>query len=87
MIFCAYAVRDMKAEAFMLPFFVPTDGLALRSFTDAANDAQTNMCKWPDDFALFHIGSYDDGTGLLEALPAPRNMGLASQFKEVKSNG
>lgn len=64
-----YSVRDAKVEAFLQPFFAPTLGSAVRSLTEAVNDKEHTFCKHVDDFALYHIGSFDDARG--ELLPVP----------------
>lgn len=68
MIFKVFAIRDMKAEAFLPPYFSPTVGIAIRSFTDAVNSPEGPFGKYPDDFTLFEVGQFDDGTGVLEAV-------------------
>lgn len=62
----AYSIRDVKADVFHAPFFLPTDGAATRAFSDVANDLTTQIGRHPADFTLFHIGSFDDATGYLE---------------------
>lgn len=67
------AIRDVKIEAFNRPWFSPTLGAAHRAFTDAVQspDAQNEMIKHPADFGLYHLGTYNDETGLLTPLPQP----------------
>lgn len=63
----AFAVRDAKAEAFVgSPIFVAARGLAVRSFADMVNNAETEFGKYPADFTLFEVGTYDPRNGLLE---------------------
>jgi len=61
----AYSIRDVKADVFHAPFFLPTDGAATRAFSDVANDINTQIGRHPADFTLYHIGSFDDATGQL----------------------
>lgn len=68
MILKIFAIRDNKAEAFNTPFFTPTKGLAIRSFQEAVNDKNTPFSKYPDDFTMFELGSFDDNTGELTML-------------------
>lgn len=65
-IFC---VRDGKVEAYMRPFFVRSLGEAERSFFDLANDPDSQVSRHPEDFALYYLGTYDDGSGTFESLP------------------
>jgi len=60
MILACFTIHDSKAEAYMQPFFFPTRGLAIRTFTDMANDSQSNIGRYPEDYTLFEIGHYDD---------------------------
>lgn len=80
-----FSVRDMKAEAFLQPFFSPTLGAALRAFDDACQKTDSPFYNHPSDFVLYEIGSYDDHDGRLEALPTVTMLGVASDF--VKKNG
>lgn len=63
-----YAVRDKQVGAYMVPFFCRTRGEAIRSFTDAVGDKNTQFCKYPADYHLFYLGEFDDAGGVLEAV-------------------
>lgn len=81
----AFAVFDSKAEAFLRPFFAETEGLALRSFTDAVQDPQSPMSKHTADYTLYRVGEYDQVTGILSSpvgLPAVVVHGVA--VKELR---
>lgn len=69
----AFAVRDVKAEAFPRPpiFFIAT-GQAMRAFADACQDKNTEMGQHPADFTLFEIGWFDQTEGKL----IPRTGGI-----------
>ena len=58
-----YAIMDSKAEAFMQPFFAQTPGLAQRMCEGTVNDPNSQLNRYPEDFALWRIGSFDDRTG------------------------
>ena len=75
-----YTVFDSKAERFLRPFFAENTAVALRSFQELIRTHDHQFNKFPEDYALFHIGSYDEKTGELTPLPAPVNLGLAIQF-------
>ena len=47
------AVRDSAADVFGRPYFVPTAGVAIRSFTDEVNRGadDNQFYKHPKDFA------------------------------------
>lgn len=76
-----FSLFDTKAQAYAPPFCAPRYELAVRSLIqalDAGGDSQ--LSKFPEDFVLFEIGSFDDVTGVVEALP-PVNHGPVSQWK------
>lgn len=77
-----FAVLDSKTGVYDHPMFLLTRGQALRGWTDACNDPRTDMCKYPHDFSLMEIGSYDEDTGRFENLDAPVNLGIAVHFKQ-----
>lgn len=73
-----YAVHDSKAEAYMNPFFLQNDAMAIRGFSDAAN-SDSPIAKHPEDYTLFHIGEYSEAKG--EIIPStPRSLGNAVEF-------
>lgn len=60
------ATRDIVANLYGQPMFVPTLGQAIRSFGDGCQntgDANNILAKHPQDFELWHLGEYDDETG------------------------
>lgn len=79
------AVRDRATEAYAQPIFVPALGVAIRSFQDEVNreDPNNNLNLHPEDFALFHLGTYDDNTGLFDTLEAPVGLLTGSQAKKA----
>lgn len=66
-----FAVRDRVALVYMAPFLEVTEAAALRAFSDAAADQQTQLSKHPEDFDLYHLGSFDDSDGAFEILERP----------------
>lgn len=61
----AFAVLDMAAGAYMAPFFLPTPGMAIRSFADACRDKESPFARHPEDFTLYEVGSFDQASGEL----------------------
>lgn len=66
-----FAVRDVKSDSFTAPFSVVTRGIALRAFSDACADERSDFAKYPEDYTLYEIGSYDPNSGMVTALPLP----------------
>ena len=61
-----YAIYDEKAEAYNAPFPLATDGLAKRSFEMACTNPATDLYKYPGDFKLYCIATWDDSKGTFE---------------------
>lgn len=78
----AFAVYDSKAEAYLRPFFAEAKGLAVRSFQDAVNDEKSPMCAHAADYTLFHVGSFDPVTGIVEG-HAPVALGNGLTFQRI----
>lgn len=66
-----YSIRDLKGSMYNVPFFQPTHGTAERSFNELIRDPQSLVHKYPADYELFHVGTFDDETGRIETLPTP----------------
>lgn len=77
------SVKDRAADAFGRPAFVPSIGIAIRSFSDEINrDAADNqMFHHSDDFDLYELGSFDDSTGIITMLDVPKVVSLGKSVK------
>lgn len=75
-----YSIRDLKGANYNTPFAQPTHGTAERSFTELVKDPQSLVHKYPSDYELFHIGSFDDESGKLDALPIPQHIVSGAQL-------
>ena len=70
-----YTIHDSAAQAYLAPFFLHNDGLAIRAFQDNVNSTEeNNISKHPEQFAMFKIGEMDDQTGVITALPSPKHI-------------
>lgn len=68
MILRAYTVFDRKSLVYAPPFYSQTDSSAVRALGDGVADAKSAIGAHPNDYVLFHIGSYNDQDGRLEAV-------------------
>lgn len=87
--------RDIKANVYSTPMFVPHIGQAIRSFGDECRRKEPNniLGMHPEDFELVQIGEYDDIEGCFltyDGIPADdtRNWGhkqlaVGSNYKET----
>lgn len=73
MLYRVFAVLDKKAMSYNRPFYLPSVGLAQRSFQDEVNRvAEDNvMNRYPDDFSLYQLGTWDDESGRFEQFDVP----------------
>ncbi|QCQ85082.1 nonstructural protein [Blackfly microvirus SF02] len=64
------SVFDSASRLYGQPFFVPALAAAVRSVGDETNRAAADnaLYQHPEDFELYHIGDYDDSSGLLTAV-------------------
>jgi len=76
-------VKDRAADAYGRPMFVPSAGVAIRSFSDEINrnNADNQLYNHPDDFDLYELGEFDDNTGLFTLHEQPKLLSLGKQVK------
>lgn len=83
-----YSIRDSKAEIFNFPFFQKTHGEAERTFLQLVNDETTQIGKFPEDFDLYYLGTYDDQSGKVDVLDTPQHItkaiSLVGKLKPVQ---
>lgn len=81
MVICS--IRDSAADAYGRPFFLPSVGVAIRSFTDEINrPAEDNQIyQHPEDFDLFELGVFDDSNAKFELHDVPKQLALGRQIK------
>lgn len=87
MLLQAYSVYDRKALQYHAPFFTHTDGAAIRSFADLANDMNTTVGRHPADYVLFNVGTYSDDNGSLEPAMPLRHVIDATALLTIKPTG
>ena len=78
----AYSIYDSKVGQYGLPFFSHHHALALRIVVEAANDENTNLSKYPNDYVLFCIGNYDDSNGVLQSNPPKISVSSEPSFMQ-----
>lgn len=82
MITKVFSIFDAKAAVYGPPFFAPREAIAIRSFTDLANDRSTTISRHPEDFDLRLIGEFNDETGELINVEN-KILGTAAMFVRV----
>lgn len=77
-----FSLYDSAVEAYNTPMFLRSRGEAIRSLQAAVNEPGNNISKWPAQFTLFEIGSYDDSSGRITMYDAMISLGTALQYKD-----
>lgn len=81
MITKVYSILDVKGDLYNVPFFAPTNGIALRQFTDLVNDKNSVPGRHPADFKLVQVGEFDDQSGQL--IPCEMvSLGFGSEYQK-----
>lgn len=65
MILKVFAMRDVKADAFGSPFFLPSEGVARRMLGEWVQDKRSEVAKYPSEFDMYLIGTFNNETGLM----------------------
>lgn len=75
-----FCVWDSAAGAYLDPFVAPSVEYAIREFRSVCNREGHQFNKFPADFTLFLIGSFDPITGRLEDPGKITSLGVALTF-------
>lgn len=73
----AFSIRDLVANLYAPPFFMPNVGMAVRAFGEDCKNPNSNLAKFPKDFELYHVGAYDEETGDFFSIPSSERTRLA----------
>ncbi len=75
-----FTIYDSKAKAYLTPFFMHNNDMAMRVFADCTNDPGHQFGKHPEDYTLFNIGSWsDDKAKFLTSNPLSLGNGIEFQ--------
>lgn len=77
-----YSIYDNKSKTFSTPFLMSNDETAKRVMKTLVNKPDTDYYHHPDDFILYLIGTFEDGTATISQIDPIQNLGVASSFKE-----
>lgn len=81
-----FTVYDIKAAAYLPPFYLNTSGQALRSFIDTVNDPAHHFNKHPEDYLLYKLGTFDDGDAGFIVLDVPELLAKAIECIENQAS-
>jgi len=80
-----FTIRDSKGEVFHPPFFNHTHGEAERNFHELTKDEKSMIAKYPEDYDLYYLGTYDNQTGKITSLETPEHMVKAIASQKARS--
>lgn len=81
-----FSVYDSKANAYLPPFTLAEEAMAIRTFSNCANDSGHAFCKNAADYTLFNIGAFDDASGQIIGNKSIINLGNAIEFQTDEAN-
>lgn len=74
-----YCVLDRVANVCMVPFPATNHGAAIRGFGDGMQKNDT-FKSHPQDYALLHLGSWDDNTGVITGVALPETISSGADW-------
>lgn len=75
-----FTVYDSAARRYLQPFFAPTLEVAIRMFRELANKQEHQFGKYPSDYELRHIGSFDGERGIVIPTDPTHSLGVALTY-------
>lgn len=69
-----YSIRDNKSEFYANPFYARSNGEAMRIFENACTASDSPLSAYPQDFALYELGTFNDETAKLTVLDTPNHL-------------
>lgn len=77
-----YSVRDSKSEIYHAPQYFNTDEAAKRWIADMLQySPEAPVTKFPEDYDLYHLGTFDQTTGQINAFETPSHVVKAIHCK------
>ena len=67
-----FTVYDTKSQAYLQPFFLQTEGQAIRAIADCVNDPEHQFARHPGDYTLFALGTFNDEIAKFNVHETPR---------------
>lgn len=66
-----FSIYDAKAKFFTQTIADKNSASAERNFKTAVNNKDTDFSRYPEDYQLFELGSFDNETGILSPHSVP----------------
>ncbi len=74
-----YCIKDEKTGVFFHPYFMTHDVMAKRMFQGTIRRRDSLLREFPEDYALYRIGTYDENTGMVQQ-DGHERLGFAFEF-------
>lgn len=78
---------DGKIGSYVNPFLVDHLGQALRAWEEGVNDGKSMAAKFPADFILYQLATFDTSTGVYDNIIPPKQLATATEFKKKPEQG
>lgn len=75
-----FSVHDVKADAYLPPFILPKEAMAIRVFSDCINSDTHQFGQHPADYTLFRLGMFDDANGQFLLERGKQSLGNGVEF-------
>jgi len=79
------SIFDSAAAMYQRPFTAKSYGEVTRSFQDVCLDADHEIGKHPEDYTLYSLGTFNDGTGEIIGMP-PEKIATALELVALARN-
>ena len=80
-----YSLLDVKSGVYANPVVYLRDGQAVRDFQALCSDQGCLVGRYPSDFCLYFVGTFDDETGSFSS-EKPCLISCGSDFKVVEKS-
>lgn len=80
-----YTVLDSESKTHIAPFAMKTNRDAIEGFRLVANDEKTDYNKFPNDYSLIKIGSFDERQGTLESQAPEKLICAADLISKIRT--
>lgn len=74
MIKMIYSIHDNKTGCFLDTFNDTHDESAKRAFTEACSDPKSRLNRFPNDFDLYRLGTFDTSSGRVLSADVPEKI-------------
>lgn len=76
-----FSIHDVKSESYGPLMTYATNGLAIREFEGLAKNKESTINRYPEDFTLIYLGTFDTDNGdLIKDQKSGHILSRASEF-------